>query len=204
MEKVVSLEQVQVILPRRDADTVLDQDLPFVYLVGPVLGGFDWQLRMLREVLEQVGAVIIAVPCRWQDHHCDAFRYTTIGTTTEKFRRQLDWEQHYIEKALTRKKSCVICFLAEESPVDPRTDGNPYGRDTYGEIGYFRGLYRYNRALRFVIGADSAFKGLDVIQRNFDYTHRSSSLNTSGTGNMDFTIWPDMKATVKAALPFLS
>ena len=78
--RIASLEAVQVILPKQDGDAVLKQDkaLPFVFLIGPVLGGGDWQLYMLRELAEHIPSFVAAVPCRWQSHHRDAFRYGAI------------------------------------------------------------------------------------------------------------------------------
>jgi hypothetical protein len=46
-------------------------------------------------------------------------------------------------------------------------DGQPYARDSYGEIGEWRGRMMYDRTAHFVIGAEAQFPGLNVISQNF-------------------------------------
>ncbi len=143
--------------------------LPFFYLIGPVLGGGDWQAEMCRLLFQHLGPCIIAVPCRWKNAHPLHAYFVSAQDTYE---RQLEWEQKYIQEALTRKQSCAICWLPCESKTAPRNDGNPYGRDTLGEMGYFRGLLRYNRDLPIVVGGDPDFHAASVMMRNFDYTYK--------------------------------
>lgn len=162
---------MNIILPKHYVDARELSKLPFFYLIGPVLGGGDWQVQMFLELWKIVGECFVAIPCRWDKSH--QLRVHFAGKTGP-YKRQLEWEQCYIQLALTRKRSCSVCWLAEESLAHRRLDGNPYGRDTYGEPGYFRGLLRYDRGLKIVIGAESGFPGLDVIRRNFDDTYKKT------------------------------
>ncbi len=165
-----------VLLPKRDDHGALDTTLPFFYLAGPVRGGGDWQAHMCQILNNVVGECIIAVPCRWEKTH--PLKRAFIGNIDPRYKKQTEWEQFFIEKALTRPRSCVICWLEEESQTHPRTDGGPYGRDTYGELGYFRGLMEgvssfFRHTFPLVLGGSEAFPGLSVIKCNFNYTYGS-------------------------------
>jgi hypothetical protein len=198
------LKQVHVILPKYNADAVLDkrEDVPFVFLIGPVLGGGDWQLSMMEVLTKHVGVCIVAIPCRWDESHQQEYGYTIVGTP-DKYPRQLAWEIYYRKKALTRKKSCKICWLGKESAERPRADGQPYSRDTQRELGELCGHYRYNRGLKFVIGGDPLFPGFDVHERCFTDVQQSSISSTGTVTIPPYTFYREMEETVKAALPFL-
>jgi hypothetical protein len=84
-----------------------------------------------------------------------------------RFERQTDWERHYLEQAAEKwPAGCIIFWLAEQK--EPRQDGGPYARDTYGEIGEWRGRMMRAPHLRVVVGAEKEFPGLSQIKRNFE------------------------------------
>lgn len=160
---------MHIILPKHDVSENELKKLPLFFLIGPIKGGGDWQVRMFIELRKTVGPCHVAIPCRWNEKHAlHQYSVGKLGT----YARQLEWEQRYIERAFTNKRSCVVAWLPEESKTNSRQDGNPYARDTIGEIEYFRGLLRYDRGLMLVMGGELGFPGLDVIRCNFDYTKK--------------------------------
>ncbi len=159
---------MNILLPKHDVKVALSSDEhAFFYLIGPVLGGGDWQRIMCQRLALAIGDCTIAVPCRWGTQHTLAPHF--VGTYGV-YECQTDWEDRYIELALAVKCGGVICWLGEESLVNPRNDGEPYGRDTYGEMGYLRGLLKYNRGLPIIVGASPHFHGLSTIRRNYHNT----------------------------------
>lgn len=160
---------MHIILPKYDVAESELKKLPLFFLVGPIKGGGDWQVRMFIELRKLVGQCHIAIPCRWDESH--ALHSYSVGRLGN-YAHQLEWEQKHIEHALTNGRSCVVAWLPEESKTNPRQDGNPYARDTIGEVEYFRGLLRYDRGLKLVMGGELGFPGLSVIRRNFDYTKK--------------------------------
>lgn len=86
------------------------------------------------------------------------------------FPRRLPWVRYYLEEAgIFFRRGCIVTYLPRESVVKPRSDGLPYAIKTRDIVGEWRGRMMYdNRGIRFVLGADSEFPGIDVIARNFD------------------------------------
>ncbi len=73
----------------------------------------------------------------------------------------------------TQENGCIIFWLPEESRTNPRDDGSPYARDTYGELGEWRARCSTKQnwlvsAPRVVIGAEPGFPGLKQIKTNFE------------------------------------
>lgn len=64
-------------------------------------------------------------------------------------------------------KGCLLFWLPCESKENPRNDGEPYARDTYGELGEWRGRLMYAGQQRVVVGVEPGFYGLSQIERNF-------------------------------------
>jgi hypothetical protein len=140
--------------------------------VGPDAGGGGWQYQMYGRIVYHAAehgldTFVVVIPRRvtrsdvmWQ------FRFNDSVTG---FEYQLDWEREYIRlAALDARRGCVAAWLPRESTTDPRTDGQPYARDTRGELGEIRGWMSFVPSTRFVMGAEDGFPGLDVIRRNFN------------------------------------
>jgi hypothetical protein len=109
------------------------------------------------------------------------------------FSRQTLWERYYLEIVAKRKNGCIIFWLPCESKDNPRRDGSPYARDSYGELGEWRGRMINDPNLHVVIGAESGFPGLNQINANF-----SSALKK------EFCIHTTLQDTVKAAVSVTS
>jgi hypothetical protein len=151
---------MKIILPKTFAES---EDQTF-FLLGPIKGGGDWQHRccMILHTLLQT-PFNVAVPCRWKKDH-PLYQFRAVGNE-DHFPRQLNWERYYLVSAA--RFGCIIAWLPNEDQASPRNDGQPYARDTYGELGEWRGRLMYDRTTHFAIGAEPNFPGLDVISRNF-------------------------------------
>lgn len=159
---------MKIIVPKRyvsmsEADSIC-------FLMGPVLGGGEWQMDALSIIAkydEQHMHIFVATPHPMRDLH-PLWSNIEKDQDDQRFDRQLTWERYYLERASrSREKGGIICWLPCENKNNPRNDGNPYARDSYGEIGEWRGRMMVDPGIRFTIGADPAFPGLDIIRRNF-------------------------------------
>jgi hypothetical protein len=162
-----------------------DQELTF-FLLGPIKGGGDWQYQCCLELNKKLQQPFyVAVPCLWTPEH-PLYSYRIRGDENH-FQRQLEWERFHLVGAA--RFGCIIVWLPCEDKQNPRTDGQPYARDSYGEIGEWRGRLMYDRTTRFVIGAQEGFPGLDVISRNFKWAISES-----------FKIYSTLEDTVMEAI----
>ncbi len=158
---------------------------PGFFLAGPVKGGDDWQYACCQEIRKHIANFYAVIPCPYpKDHPLQKFR---MEGNDNLFDRQLNWERHYLDEI--GRYGCILFWLPCESKIKPRGDGGPYASDTRGELGEWRGRLMHNRNLRVVIGAESAFPGLDVIHRNFNLATRAF-----------FPIYETMEKTVAAAV----
>lgn len=174
----------KLILPKTLCD--VDQTYgPVFFLAGPIKGGGDWQAECYAEIARQCEKCYVVSPRRYSEEH-PLFRFRQTGIENS-FERQTLWERCYLDIASTA--GCIIFWLPAESTVNPRTDGQPYARDTYGELGEWRGRLMADRNLRLVIGAESEFSGLDVIRRNYQ-----------AAIGQTFPIYSTLAETVRAAI----
>jgi hypothetical protein len=139
------------------------------YLGGPVLGADDWQSHAVEGIDRRVASATVAVPCSWKEPH-PLYSFCSTTPISEKWARQLDWEDELMLEAATPGKirGCLIFWLAKESFEHPRMDGNAYGIDTIGELGVWRARLGYQPEFRVVIGAEPEFPRLDLIKRDFE------------------------------------
>lgn len=161
---------------------------PFLFFMGPIRGGGDWQADMAGLALKhkRLEQSVIACPCRWDE--TDRWNHRFFPGPTNVFERQLDWEQHYLELAgVGRGPGCIVCYLPLESKTEPHPGPEPYGMDTRGELGEWRMRMKYENA-RLVVGAHPDFFGLSQIGRNF-----------SKVLGYDFPIYSSMEETLDAA-----
>jgi len=119
------------------------------------------------------GECIVASPCRWDASHPLAQHF--MEGAGHRFDRQLEWERYYITQAATEwPYGCVLFWLGTQQEPRAKAAG-PYAQDTYGELGELRGRMIYEKRIRIVIGAESEFPGIDVIQRNFAHALKQRS-----------------------------
>lgn len=159
-------EIMQIVLPK--THVFPNRELPFFFLAGPIRGGKDWQHRMTHLLWQKVGNdIVIANPSRYTCTH-PLYQYRLEGDETF-FKRQLPWERHYLAYAgKYAQRGAIVFWLGCESKTNPRTEDLPYARDTYGELGEWRGRMMHDPSLRVLIGAEPDFPGLDVILRCYE------------------------------------
>ena len=159
---------------------------PLFFFAGPIKGGGDWQRRACAEVEKRLTDYYATIPCRYGDDH--SLRKYAASGRGDYFSSQTFWERHYLELAATCR-GCIVFWLPCESKTDPRSDGQPYARDTYGEIGEWRGALKFNPNLKVVIGAEQGFPGLEVMKKNF-----------VGALKQDFPFYNTLEETIQAAV----
>jgi hypothetical protein len=156
------------------------------FLAGPIKGGDDWQKDCCELLEQKVGPdVTIVNPCRYDEDH-PLYRYKLDGNENY-FSRQTLWERHYLARASV--SGCILFWCPCQSLTNPRKDNQPYARDTYGELGEWRGRLMNNLNLNVVVGAQTGFPGYSVIQTNFN-----EALKTH------FHIYVDLEKAVEAAI----
>jgi hypothetical protein len=138
-------------------------EVPVIFLAGPIRGGDDWQYRFIKEIEKDLERGTIVNPVRYEGDH-PLFSVKEKGDENH-FESQTLWERYYL--ATASKKGCIVFYLPCESKINPRTSGLPYARDSYGELGEWRGRMIYDNKINLVVGADKDFPGLDVIEKNF-------------------------------------
>lgn len=156
---------MRFILPKTHPNLEAYRDVPIFFLAGPIMGAGDWHLSMSAWLMQYADPAIVVNPSRYQPPHTH-LRFRMEGDE-KHFERQTDWERHYMEQAAAKWPwGALIFWLAEQT--GPRSDGEPYARDTRGEIGEWRGRMMCVPGLRVVIGAEKGFPGLSQIKRNFE------------------------------------
>jgi hypothetical protein len=182
---------MRIILPK--AFVAVDgMDAPLFFLAGPCRGGGRWHPHVAVNIGHRFEHrdYFVVIPDWYDANHW--IRNHAVKGAEDRFPRQLSWERYYLERAADRKLvrlGHVIFWLPCESKTEPRDDGSPYARDTYGELGEWRGRLMSDPHLRVVIGAEDGFPGLSQIKRNFD----------EATGK-DFPIYSTLDDTIKAAV----
>lgn len=161
-----------------------------VFLAGPVLGGGDWQKDVIEEFIklskvrwtipqreEIFPRVSFIVPCRWGNDSLFARRFAkTFESVYEE-----DTTRHRIETSQTAWENFYLNYIVKGgvgllafglfSQRKPREDGSPYARDTYGEVGRWTEISRYEDTKNIIIAADESFPGIDVIWKNLIINH---------------------------------
>lgn len=158
---------MKLILPKTLPLLTPYADLPLFFLMGPIQGGGDWQLRMARLLEEAVGECVIVNPSRYKPTH-PLYQFRLSGDENA-FPRHTDWEHHFLRVAASTSSSgCIVCWTPSESKTEPRDDGEAYARESRGEIAEWRTHLVYRPDFRFVMGAEREFPGLSQIRRNFE------------------------------------
>jgi len=155
---------MKLILPKTYVEP--DANTPLFFVAGPIMGGGNWQVACCKLFAEQIQDFYAVVPCRWREDD-ELFSHRVPGRDN-LFDRQTEWERHYLRIAAIGSRyrsACILFWLPIEDKQHPRSDGNPYARDTYGELG----RWARDAALtggRIIVGAEADFPGLSVIEAN--------------------------------------
>jgi hypothetical protein len=176
---------LQIILPKRRY-TNLDPTIPLFFFMGPMRGSGNWHHGGYHELAKRCEDGYVAIPYYHSRLHQYPFLTGVALGDGEPFLRQTHWEREYLK--LASKRGCIICWLGKESADKPRV-GGPYARDTYGEVGEWRGHMMHDPNVNFVLGGDPDFPGLSQIKANFD-----------DALECDFPVYSTLVDTIKAGL----
>jgi len=163
--------------------------LPIFFLIGPCLGGGDWQMGATLGLERRLGGQCTVVNPSWY-----AAGHPLLARRAESqpglFEDSNAWERYYIELAIkTAEQGCAVCWYPRESTAQPRDDGQPYARDSYGEVGELRGRKMCDPGIRFVVGIEEGFPGESVMRKNFNRAL-----------GRDFVVHSTLDATLNAAV----
>lgn len=187
---------MKLILPKTFVEKSVIGDLPLFFLAGPVRGGGDWQKECCVELTHKMPIdFFVVVPYRWEPE--ESWIFPLARGENNKFPRQTAWEHHYLTLASEKsriRQGCIIFWLPCESKAQPRDDGQPYARDTYGELGRWGRNAAIFPGSHIVVGAESEFPGLSVIRENFRLD----------LGSDTFPIFQSLKETVAQAVQFVA
>lgn len=184
---------MKIILPKMVVDKS-KINYPLFFITGPVRGGGGWQEHFCLELGKVIPEFFAAVPCRWRSG--DRLFCYHVGEFSDAFESQTEWEHFYLEQAATfseKRNGAIIFFLPLQNKEFPRVDGQPYARDTYGELGAWRRTLVFRPSIKLLVGADSDFPGLKVIRRNFKHDL-----------GYDFPIHESMEELAKAAAAWVN
>lgn len=175
-----------------------------VLIAGPIGGGDDRQADFIRLVMGHLKKratitlykkieqhLLFICPCRWKDDHSLAI-YFEQSFTTDIYGQDLEaksqtfWESHYAQQILRYGIGHVVFLLFPESESSPRSDGEPYGRDTLGELGRWSVYARFmgsDDRIRYAL--HEKWKGRTVFEKNLRFwtpeqtrnIHRSVDVN---------------------------
>lgn len=182
---------MKIVLPNTYCESVDYSCDPIFFFAGPVDGGGNWQQRCFKELQKHLSVFTAVIPCKYDANH-SLTAYKVVGDE-DRFSRQTLWERHYLQITAMRTNGCIIFWLACESKDNPRKDGSPYARDTYGELGEWRGRMMNNPNLHVVIGAEVGFPGLSQIRANFN-----------GALKGEFCILTSLQETIMTAMSIIT
>lgn len=164
------MKTISLILPKNHISLDLTSKRHVYFLAGPGSGGGDWQAEAIELLSEENPDCYIVCPCRYDTSH-RLFRYSLPVNSKREFQNQTQWERYYLD--LASNFGCIIFWLPCEDQENPRKDGQPYARDSYGELSRWsiKSCYAMEKPIRMVIGAEENFPGLKVIRRNLNEDH---------------------------------
>ena len=182
---------MRIILPKTFVENSVITS-PLFFLVGPVLGGGNWQESFCLELDKLLPSFFAVVPCRWGAKN-NLYGYREKGAENV-FYRQTVWEYHYLLMAAKKSKERKGCIVAWIPLKEPSHTGE-YARDTRQELGRW-GLYTALFDGHIIVGADPNFSGIDVIQCNLEQD-RDMKPNS-------FPIYSSMKETAQKAADWVT
>ena len=184
---------MKLILPKTYIDPA-DIRQPIFFLAGPDRGGGNWQEQCCVELAKHLPEFSIVVPCwRWTKED-KLFRYRVSGVE-DRFYSRTAWEHYYLNFVAEKSREhqgCIIFWLPAESKEQPRSDGQVYAKNTYGELGGWRRSFALDPSIHLAVGAEPNFPGLDDIQENFNLD----------TGK-NFHIYSTLEETAKDAVQWV-
>lgn len=119
----------------------IQQDVPVVFLAGPVQGAPDWQSD-IAAALNNFHPELVAASPRVPSKLDAAFVYG----------EQVAWEKHYLKRAA--KNGCIVFWWCAQDPSLPYEPGRAYAQTTRFEFGRAIGWKDYDASVGIVCGID--------------------------------------------------
>lgn len=187
IKKYIPMSGIKLILPREEDLTqpgveILDTTRENVYfLAGPIQGGGNWQEQAIIVLAAMDPDCIIICPRRYKktDKLFSEYQYIfdqsfpSPDVQQIEFESHTEWGRYYLEKAAFL--GSIIFFLPNEDVHDPRNDGSPYARDTYGELGRWGVRSGQNKEeITMTVGIARGFPGRQEIKKNLKEDHKKA------------------------------
>ena len=126
-----------------------------IFLAGPIRDAPQWQVEAFKLLQKYNFDGYVAAPVRSLEINLP------FMVSNELFPRQLKWEQYYLKRASI--KGCILFWLPLRKTFKFK---KAYARDTFGELGEWRGRSMCSNC-NIVIGGEDEFDGFDMIKRNY-------------------------------------
>lgn len=151
------------------------------FFAGPILGGGNWQEKaiILISAIDPDCIIISPRRCEKTDklfseyHHILDKSFPSPDAQKIEFKNHTEWSRYYLEKAAFL--GSIIFFLPKEDVLEPRKDGSPYARDTYGELGRWGVRSGQNKKeIIITVGIAPEFPGREEIRKNLCEDHQAN------------------------------
>ncbi len=128
---------------------------PLIFLAGPVKNAPNWRDVAIKFILSQDQEVVVADPRKKVSR---ISKQHLLDGEDGFFPIQRAWERHYLDVA--SRTGAILFWLPKAKTHDCR---KAYGANTRLELGECITNYRHDRSVRFCLGSDGSFEGLDRI-----------------------------------------
>ncbi|MGV9002118.1 MAG: hypothetical protein ACOH18_04165 [Candidatus Saccharimonadaceae bacterium] len=133
----------------------IPDDMPLVFLEGPVQGAPDWQTPFANSLLEAVAGIAVASP-RATSAHQVAFTSKDPETKIRASEKQVAYE--FIARRRTLQYGAVVLWYAAQDLSIPYNQARRYGKTTPIENGEVWGWMMAHPDYPLILGFDSAFQ----------------------------------------------
>lgn len=149
----------------------IGDDVPLVFLEGPVQGAPDWQTPFAHRLLEALPGIAVASPRANPEHEAN-FR----SKDPEVKKRTSD--QQVVYEFITRRRAfqygAIAMWYATQDPSLPYPSGRRYGKTTPIENGEAWGWLAHQPTYPFIVGFDPDF--VESGENSRGYIHRNHQL----------------------------
>jgi len=149
----------------------IPDDIPLVFLEGPVQGAPDWQTPFARRLLEASPDIAVAIPRALPGHEKNLQSKDPL-VKESALDRQIAYE------LLARRRAfqfgSVTLWYAAQDPSIPYPEGRVYGKTSEKEDSEVWGLMVAHPDHPFVVGYEPGFRGRP--KNDKDYGNRNHSL----------------------------
>ncbi len=178
---------IKLILPREEDLTQPGIEIPnttrenVYFFAGPIQGGGNWQEKaiILISAIDPDCIIISPRRCEKTDKLFSEYQhildqsFPSPDAQKIEFKNHTEWGRYYLEKAAFL--GSIIFYLPKEDVNEPRKDGSPYARDTYGELGRWSVRSGQNKKqIMMTVGIAPEFPGREEIRKNLCEDHQAN------------------------------